>query len=404
MALMLFGNSDLIGRALGDAPGEFRITLLLALCGFFLLDFSVQAVQGPLRALLTDVVPEEQMAEGNAYFARAVGLGNLIGSFMGAEALSKLFPFFESDLQALFFIAALLLCTTVALCCLVIHEKPLDPLSRSQSDEAMVQEEDLAIRKLLRTAPRPFWQVFVVQCFTWYGFFTLFVYASVWVGENVYRGDGRRPVGSIERTDYDKGVQLANIGLSINAAVTVLYSSVLPRLIDRLGIRAMYFLSMVTEASLLSTCIFLRGPAQGEPSLSLKLLTLASLGLMGISWASTMTIPWALMGTAVQRKYPERIGLLSTFFNLSQSGPQLFVSLGSPIIVRLTGNVSVVMLLGGIVAAIGAFLVFALRVDVIEGEEFHDFLDESDFREGSPFLEHSETRKEHGSGVVHERR
>jgi len=47
---------------------------------------------------------------------------------------------------------------------------------------------------------------------------------------------------------------------------------------------------------------------------------------------------WALMGTAVYRVDPNRIGLYSTFFNLSQSGPQLLVSLGSPRIVRKTGR------------------------------------------------------------------
>ncbi|GJD12735.1 Sucrose transport protein SUC2 [Galdieria sulphuraria] len=82
-----------------------------------------------------------------------------------------------------------------------------------------------------------------------------------------------------------------------------------------------------------------------------------------------MTIPWALMGTAVYRVDPNRIGLYSTFFNLSQSGPQLLVSLGSPRILKKTGDVSVVLLLGGLSAMISASLVYILRVYILENDE-----------------------------------
>lgn len=93
------------------------------------------------------------------------------------------------------------------------------------------------------------------------------------------------------------------------------------------------------------------------------------------------------MGTAVYRVNPNRIGLYSTIFNLSQSGPQLLVSLGSPRILRKTGrlpiivsldgwciceiigDVSVVMVLGGLSALISASLVYILRVYILDDNQ-----------------------------------
>ncbi|GJD12734.1 Sucrose transport protein SUC2 [Galdieria sulphuraria] len=231
LALSLLGNADVIGYLFGDSVDSQPVGLAIAISAFFLLDFSIQAIQAPLRALLTDIVPEEQQAEGNALFAMMTGVGNLVGTAMGSLQLSFMLPFFVSDSQALFSLAAVILIITVSLCCYYVHETPVGVLSRSESF-AQRFHSDQGILKLLVNAPRPFWRVFIVQLFTWYGFFTVFVYASVWVGRNVYNGNGAFPLNSPQLQAYDEGVRLGNLGLSLDAAVAMGYSTILPRLIE----------------------------------------------------------------------------------------------------------------------------------------------------------------------------
>mmetsp|Transcript_20443 Transcript_20443/g.50090 ORF Transcript_20443/g.50090 Transcript_20443/m.50090 type:complete len:510 (+) Transcript_20443:158-1687(+) len=368
LALILFGNAEGVGRFFAGEEGGTALALAIAVVGFFLLDFSIQAIQGPLRALLTDVVPPSQQAQGNSYFALMVGLGNLLGSALGAVNLKSLFGT-KSDIQALFALAALILIATVVVCCVSVPEEPLQRLENDSQAPNDSRGSDLTLRMLLRTAPKPFWRVFTVQCFTWYGFFTLFIYATVWVGENVFLGEALDPVGTPGRTLYERGVKLGNVGLALNAVVTVLYATTLPAFLRLFGTRSMYGFSQTVEACLLASAVLIRGTEdQTQPSKSLQFVTLLSLAFMGVAWASTMTIPWALMGTAVQSKYPTRVGLMSTIFNLSQSGPQLFVSFGAPLIVRATNDVSYVMLVGGLFAAVGAVLVFLLKVDEFDPE------------------------------------
>eukprot|EP00871_Galdieria_phlegrea_P001527 jgi/Galph1/2375/GphlegSOOS_G1073.1 len=369
LALSLLGNAEIIGSIFGDSVDTKPLALTLAICAFFLLDFSIQAIQAPLRALLTDIVPEEQQAQGNALFAMMTGVGNLAGTGMGSFELSSFLPFFTSDTQALFSLAAIILIITVALCCFYTQETPMNVLSRSESF-AQRFHPDESIYQLLLRAPRPFWRVFIVQLFTWYGFFTIFVYASVWVGKNIYGGNAAYPPTSPLRQAYEEGVRLGNLGLSLDAAVAMVYSTILPYLIEKFGMGAIYCFSQLVEAFCLIFPFFLRGPSDpnSSPSGFLKLVTLSLLALFGIPWSSTMTIPWALMGTAVYRSDPNRIGLYSTFFNLSQSGPQLLVSLGSPRIVQKTGDVSVVLLFGGLSALISASLVYILRVYILQDD------------------------------------
>eukprot|EP00183_Erythrolobus_madagascarensis_P003228 CAMPEP_0185850980 /NCGR_PEP_ID=MMETSP1354-20130828/4894_1 /TAXON_ID=708628 /ORGANISM="Erythrolobus madagascarensis, Strain CCMP3276" /LENGTH=533 /DNA_ID=CAMNT_0028551715 /DNA_START=213 /DNA_END=1814 /DNA_ORIENTATION=- len=401
LALLLFSNASPLGRLLGDgrdvdeginvdARGASSPRgLVFGVIGFFFLDFSIQAIQGPLRALLTDIVPQHQHAQGNAYFALMVGAGNLLGSWLGSldleRALHIPLAWRIDDTQILFALAAIILCITVALCVTFSVERPhiialpappRTPMTRangvengSSSVNAPHDEEkedgssEMGVLELLRNAPRPFWSVFTVQAFSWYGFFTIFVYASVWVGRNVFLGESSALADSASRDLYADGVRLGNVGLSISAAVTIVYATQLPWLINRLGVRAMFLVSLLVQAASLCSCLFIRGsPPQTQPSKGLKAATLISLGSLGVSWASTMTIPWSMIGESVQRVYPSRAGLFTTLFNMSQSGPQLLVSFGSPLILRITHDVSAVMFSGGLMALIGAAMVILLRV------------------------------------------
>jgi hypothetical protein len=57
--------------------------------------------------------------------------------------------------------------------------------------------------------------------------------------------------------------------------------------------------------------------------------------------------------------------------NRSQSFPQLFVSFGAPLILaHFDNDVSSVMFVGGILALIGFVLIFVLRVDIFDGDDY----------------------------------
>ncbi|KAA8495704.1 Sucrose transport protein SUC4 [Porphyridium purpureum] len=390
LALLMFSNAKSLGafcaRILSGSSKAWSI--MFGVLGFFFLDFSVNAIQGPLRALLTDVTPQEQQATGNAYFAFMVGLGNLLGSYLGSLNLMKLrIPLFTANIQVLFFLAMLLLDITIACCCIftkerslaeVLHDRELERLEEERMDSASsdagktaVETSGMraALRLVVKEAPRPFWQVFAVQFCAWFGFFSIMVYATAWVARNVFGGSSSAPVGSPPYILYQQGVRLGNVGLSLSAFITILYAAMLPTLMKVFGVRQVYCFSQIVEGVFLCSAFFLRGTPGQFPSLGKEIASVCVIGMMGIFMACAMTIPWSLMGIAVQRRFPDKVGVFSSVFNACQAAPQLVVALISPLILKATGDVSVIMCVGGVSALLGAILVVYLRVGVDESYE-----------------------------------
>jgi len=62
----------------------------IAVVAFYLLDFSLNALQASLRNLLLDVTPPEQLSAGNAWHGRMTHAGNILGFGCGeCQCLSK---------------------------------------------------------------------------------------------------------------------------------------------------------------------------------------------------------------------------------------------------------------------------------------------------------------------------
>lgn len=406
LALLLFSHASRIAFWV-SGPSAQSHALGIAICAFFILDFSIQAIQAPLRALITDVVPKPQRALANSYIGVFTGLGNLLGGLLAAVQLSKILPFFDRDVEALFATSAFILVITVAACVIYTHEERLPyrgythvsshastapPTSSSALLEQQNDQESSSFgsgyrgfMQALRGIPRPFWQVFAVQLCTWCGFFTLFVYINTWVGRNIYLGNGSSPVGSEKRNLFESGVRLGGKGNAVTALVTLLYSLGLPWLVRHFGVIPVYVFSQLIEAGSLMAAPLLHGRVgQTSPSFLLRALTMLDIGVFGVVWATTMGLPWTLIGNALEidPRYAKNLGLFTTLFNASQSFPQLLVAFCAPFILRSANDdPAAVMFIGGICAIAGAVLAVVLRVDKYSTDSHFDeesFTEEED--------------------------
>ena len=57
-------------------------TIILAVFALYGIDFSVNAVQAVNRALIVDTVPFAEQPDGNAWAARMLGIGSVVGFFL----------------------------------------------------------------------------------------------------------------------------------------------------------------------------------------------------------------------------------------------------------------------------------------------------------------------------------
>ena len=386
ISLILFAFAQPLTQFL--FPSSTHTSLSLAIAAFFLLDFSIQAIQAPLRALLTDVLPSNQLARGNAYIGFFTGLGNLLGGLLSSLPVPSHLPH-VAPVQPVSVSAAVILLFCVCACIFSTPETPYRKRSSKQAStitDTLLSVPDpnnsagshttvrLSVRKRLfrslAALPRPFWRVFCIQLCTWCGFFTLFVYVNTWVATNVFGGKhGKDPV-LVKR--YMSGIHLGAKANALTALCTIMYSLLLPKLLVRFGITPVYAFSQIVEAVCLLAAPFIRIRAgQTEPSLLLKIAVTLDIASFGIVWATTMGVPWTLIGNALEAdpRFSSHLGLLTTLFNASQSFPQLIVAFIAPLILTVVDDSSFVMFAGGICATIGALLVLVLKVGPDEGKE-----------------------------------
>lgn len=208
------------------------------------------------------------------------------------------------------------------------------------------------------------------------------------MGGDVVGGVAAASPGTPPRSAYDRGVRWGNGGLAAQAVVSIAYAAVLPALLRWGGAPAVYagghvvlggaLLGMMAlgagaaerrAAAMAAAAAASDGTAAAAAADSDSLTARAAgavalLAATGIPWATTMTVPWALMGAAVARSAaasgePAEAGVYATLFNLSQCFPEVAVSIVSAVLVRAGASQGQVLGAAGVVALAGAVAIVA---------------------------------------------
>ena len=392
VGLLLFANADVLGgdpEALHRGHNDHVLAgpLALAIVGFWLVDFAVNAVQGPVRTLLADVAPPEQQQLGNALFGFMTGFGNAAGAFIGAVDLETALPFFGTSLSALYTIGMVFVTVTVWTCLLVVKEEPLHTTSEdshllgvaadgpergsssSSSDSAAAdawRKESLwhSMRRL--TFPDSFKWAFLAQSFSFISFFTVFMFATEWVGSAIYHGESG--------TDkFNKGVRWGNLALGVQNVFVMVAAPSLPWLCERVrGTKWIHFSGQTLMAVVLGLTPLVAHFAVADPPAAGSLAIVVVLfALLGWTWSCIMTIPWSIISHAVGQT-PDA-GTYFALFNFSQSAPELLsAGLGSALI-AIFGTSTAVLVMGAVASAISAAIVLLrFRDDASQFQRLHE--------------------------------
>ncbi|KAK9491088.1 hypothetical protein V1508DRAFT_358767 [Lipomyces doorenjongii] len=205
------------------------VTIVFAVLSVFAADFSVNAVQACCRAIIVDSLPKSKQELANAWAGRMVAGGHLIGYFAGVINLVDYFPYLgNTQLKVLCAISSLALLLCVGLTSWAVEERVLILTNEADKSNSIYH----ILKALLQTGfhlPTRIRQIFTVQLFAWYGWFTFLFYSSTWVGEIFVRygngdlADSRDRVGAIGR--------VGSLALTVYSTITLICSLILPFLI-----------------------------------------------------------------------------------------------------------------------------------------------------------------------------
>src|SRR5262249_20011996 len=131
----------------------------------------------------------------------------------------------------------------------------------------------------IKAMPTTMRQLAPVQLLTWLGLFCMWLYFPVAVARNVFgAADQSSPI-------YAAGVEWAGLCFALYSAVCFAFSFVLPELAGAVGRKNAHSLSLVCGGVGLLSVLFIHN----------KYLLLLTMVGVGIAWASTLSLPYAVL-------------------------------------------------------------------------------------------------------------
>ncbi len=321
----------------------------------WIMDASINVSMEPFRALVADMLPSVQRTTGFAVQTFFIGIGAVVASalpYMMTEwfGVSNTAPAGEipSSVKLSFYLGAFAFFAAVGWSVLRTREYPPEEFRRYNGEEG-TQAPDEGLKQIFTDfahMPKTMMQLAVVQFFTWFALFCMWLYTTSAVTEHVY--------GTTDPTSalYNEGANWVGICFAVYNGFSALLAFLLPRLAKTMGRKRVHMLSLCVGGLSLISIYFINDP---------NLLLLSMLGV-GLAWSSILTMPYAILAGSLPAA---KMGIYMGIFNFFIVIPQIIASGTLGFISRnFLGNQAIYVLIIGGVSMILAGLLVTLVDDV----------------------------------------
>ncbi len=328
LALWALPNSELITNFISSTL-HIKFPALAALCFaavmIWILDACVNIAQGPYRALIPDVVPQEQHSIANSYISLAIGLGSVFAA--GTAPFLKWAFNYQMSINAQFVMAALAFSLGMAWTCLMIKERRYQPKENEEKERFDLVK---SLKEFFALSPEV-GKICWMQFFTWIGNMCMMIYFTQYAIHTVYGVPDLSNVSEVVKASYDSavlaGTNFSSICFAIFNLVCFVVAIPIGVLSVKFGNKKVHIISMLSMALAFLGMAFIK---------DVKVVA-ALMALSGIGWASICALPFAMLSQYIK---PGTEGSVMGIFNIFIAGPQVFVcTLVSWIINRCSFNV-----------------------------------------------------------------
>jgi maltose/moltooligosaccharide transporter len=304
--------------ALFFAP--YSSALWMAAGALWILDASINISMEPFRALVADKLPDSQRSYGFVIQTLIIGIGTWVASnlpwFMTQIGIpNTAAPGVVPDsVKFAFAIGAMVLLGSILFTVFTTDEYPPDNLETFEKEKAANRGFWKGFKEIfdkIATMPKVMLQLGIVQFFSWFAFFTMWSFATPAITEHVF---GATDTSSAAYNDAaDKvGNYLGTYGL-----ISMVFALVLALVTSKIKInrKLVHMFSLFAGGIGFISIYFISEP---------WMLHLC-FALVGISWASILSMPYAMLSSAVN---PKQMGIYMGIFNMFIVVPQIVAALG----------------------------------------------------------------------------
>ncbi len=362
IAMFFMPNAPLVIKAGGAAALAFGVIMLALMDGAFNVTFQ------PFRALVADMTPDQQRNLGYSVQSFLINVGAVIGSALPfiltasgvaneAEA-GKVAP---SVIWSFYIGGSLLLLSVLVT---VFKTKEYPPKEFEEYNN--ITEEDKSKKegffKLLRNMPVTMRQLAIVQFFSWFSLFLMWVYSTTAFSQHYFGV----PVGYNPETNTDDTIRLAfekagnwvGICFAAYSLVAAVFSVLMTKFINMSSRKTVYaFALFIGGLGYISTMLFTN-----------QYMLLISMVGIGIAWAGILALPYAILSGTLPAK---RIGIYMGLFNLTVVVPQILSGLigGSILKYLFNGHAIYILVFAGVCMIIGGLFVYRVKDNPVDVKE-----------------------------------
>ncbi|MFA8433190.1 MAG: MFS transporter [Marinifilaceae bacterium] len=339
---------------------------------FALMDGSFNITMQPFRALVADMVPTEQRTLGYSIQSFLINTGAVLGSILpfvltNVLGVQNVAPDGEVPASVIwsFYIGGG--CLLLSVIWTVFRTKEYPPKEYAEykgldvSKEA--QEKDrgfMGFLRLLRNTPKTMLQLAVVQFFSWFALYLMWVYTTSATAQHVW-GCSVDDVSSKAYQEAGNWVGILFAGYSLFAAI---FSVVMSKLAHKFGRKTVYSMSLLLGGlGYLSTILFSGGEivhlnlliTEVDIPSSAAWWMLPMVGV-GIAWAAILAMPYSILSDSLPA---DKMGVYMGIFNFTIAGPQILSGfIGGAVLQHFfKGEAIYILVLCGVCMILGAISV-----------------------------------------------
>lgn len=315
------------------------------------MDTSFNVTMQPFRALVGDMVSEEQRNIGYSIQSFLINTGAVVGSFLpfiltwlGVANVPAPGQKVAPTVIWAFYFGGTILLITVLITAFTTKEYP--PAEYEQYHRITAEEKShRSFFSILKDIPVTMWRLAIVQFFSWFALFLLWVYTTDGVAQHVW---GTLPQDKTSAA-YNEAGNWVGVIFGIYSLIAAIYSVFIPRIASKFGRKGTYMLSLCAGSIGLISMIFIHNQYG---------LILSMLGI-GIAWAAILAMPYAILSAALPAS---KMGVYMGLFNATITIPQIAAGLSGGLILTLLGRQAISMLgVAGISMLIAALTVIFVR-------------------------------------------
>ena len=320
-----------------------------------LMDASFNVTFQPFRSLVADMTPKEQTTLGYSIQTFLINIGAIIGSFlpyvltnyMGIENTAPKGQVPASVIWSFYLGGSVLL---ISVLWTVFRTKEYAPKEFAEYQGKTLEEEKVAEKagfiKTLKSMPAVLNQLAIVQFFSWFALFTMWVYTTPAVAQHIWGTQ----IGDSSSVAYNEAANWVGVLFGLYSVFAALFSIVMNNIADKMG-RKLTFSSALFVGALgfLSIYFFKNQYA----------LILSMVGV-GIAWAAILAMPYSILSRALPAG---KTGVYMGIFNITVVVPQIICGILSGTLLKYVFNDRAIymIIMAGISWLVASMMVFVVK-------------------------------------------